>query len=581
MQRTALRFSRSALCCSIPALLALPAIAGTPAALDRVPTDSQVVVVVPQVGSFLNDINAMNAMLGDQGEPMVMMMTSMVRGMPGLNLEGSMATVLSMDHNQGGDPDMVILMPVSDFDAFTQGRDAVDGLVEFPLGDGQMMYTRDAGGGFAVFGEVAEQVKNYDAKGGNLVAHTAMLGKAGGRIADHNDLFVYVNIQQFDDLIDMGMQEMEAQGEMIEMMGGAEAAQSFDQMLSAMRSISDDAMSFSAGLNFDQELGVSFDFGLQFKDGSSSAGYLNNNGDAGKYFNNVPNMDYFMAAAYDMSGGGIQRFMGEYTQMIKKMDTSGMMSAMNMDKLMTQLKGGIQVVGASDNIMGGLLNNTVYYADVENPEAYIDAMRDMTASMGDSPELKEAGMAVDASVDAEPTEINGVKAYGFRMNMDMSQMNGAGAMGAANPAMIMQMMFGGSGPSGYIMQSGEHGLAATMSQSPAMIAKVAKAAKGEDTMGAVAALKQTASMLPDNRVMEMYIGADHLANTAGPMAMMFGLIPEFEPIASLPPLGMGLTADGGGMLFRTVVPMQTISKAMSVMEEMGAMQQDQDNQMDF
>jgi hypothetical protein len=252
-----------------------------------------------------------------------------------------------------------------------------------------------------------------------------------------------------------------------------------------------------------------------------------------------------------------------------------------MDKLMTQLKGGIQVVGASDNIMGGLLNNTVYYADVENPEAYIDAMRDMTASMGDSPELKEAGMAVDASVDAEPTEINGVKAYGFRMNMDMSQMNGAGAMGAANPAMIMQMMFGGSGPSGYIMQSGEHGLAATMSHSPAMIAKVAKAAKGEDTMGAVAALKQTASMLPDNRVMEMYIGADHLANTAGPMAMMFGLIPEFEPIASLPPLGMGLTADGGGMLFRTVVPMQTISKAMSVMEEMGAMQQDQDNQMDF
>ena len=581
MQRTALRFSRSALCCSIPALLALPAIAGTPAALDRVPTDSQVVVVVPQVGSFLNDINAMNAMLGDQGEPMVMMMTSMVRGMPGLNLEGSMATVLSMDHNQGGDPDMVILMPVSDFDAFTQGRDAVDGLVEFPLGDGQMMYTRDAGGGFAVFGEVAEQVKNYDAQGGNLVAHTAMLGKAGGRIADHNDLFVYVNIQQFDDLIDMGMQEMEAQGEMIEMMGGAEAAQSFDQMLSAMRSISDDAMSFSAGLNFDQELGVSFDFGLQFKDGSSSAGYLNNNGDAGKYFNNVPNMDYFMAAAYDMSGEGIQRFMGEYTQMIKKMDTSGMMSAMNMDKLMTQLKGGIQVVGASDNIMGGLLNNTVYYADVENPEAYIDAMRDMTASMGDSPELKEAGMAVDASVDAEPTEINGVKAYGFRMNMDMSQMNGAGAMGAANPAMIMQMMFGGSGPSGYIMQSGEHGLAATMSQSPAMISKVAKAAKGEDTMGAVAALKQTASMLPDNRVMEMYIGADHLANTAGPMAMMFGLIPEFEPIASLPPLGMGLTADGGGMLFRTVVPMQTISKAMSVMEEMGAMQQDQDNQMDF
>ena len=41
------------------------------------------------------------------------------------------------------------------------------------------------------------------------------------------------------------------------------------------------------------------------------------------------------------------------------------------------------------------------------------------------------------------------------------------------------------------------------------------------------AISKTRAMLPDNRVMEMYIGADHLANTAGPMAMMFGLIPEF------------------------------------------------------
>jgi hypothetical protein len=80
----------------------------------------------------------------------------------------------------------------------------------------------------------------------------------------------------------------------------------------------------------------------------------------------------------------------------------------------------------------------------------------------------------------------------------------------------------------------------------------------------------------------MYIGADHLANTAGPMAMMFGLIPEFEPVDALPPLGMALTADGGGMLFRTVVPMQTIDKAMSIFEEMSGMQhQGNDDQMDF
>ena len=91
MQRSATRFSRSVLCCTLPALCALPAVAGTPAALDRVPTDAQAVIVVPDLGDMLNDINAINAMLGDQGEPMINMVTAMIRGMPGINLEGSMA----------------------------------------------------------------------------------------------------------------------------------------------------------------------------------------------------------------------------------------------------------------------------------------------------------------------------------------------------------------------------------------------------------------------------------------------------------------------------------------------------------
>jgi len=158
-------------------------------------------------------------------------------------------------------------------------------------------------------------------------------------------------------------------------------------------------------------------------------------------------------------------------------------------------------------------------------------------------------------------------------------MDGMDAMGAMNPAMIMQVLFGGNGPSGYIAQSGEHGLIATLGQNATMLAKAAKAANGENTMANVAAMKKTAAMLPDNRIMEMYIAADHLANTAGPMAMMFGVIPEFEPIESLPPLGMGLTADGGGMLFRTAIPMETINKAMLMTHEM--MQMDQDGGMDF
>lgn len=556
-----------------PALLALPALAGTPAALDRVPTDAQAVIVVPNLGGLLNDINTINAFMGDQASPEVMLVTSMIRGTPGINLAGSMAAVMDFGNGQP-EPETVFLIPVSDFEAFTQGRKAEDGVVQYPFPDGQVMFTRDAGDGYAVFGEDADDVRGFDAKGGQSDAHTKQLGKAGGRIADANDIFIFVNLAQFGDQIAQGLGELEAQGDMVEMMGGAEAARGYDQMTSALRTLASDALSISMGVNFDQASGFAFDMGLQFKEGSDSASYLNNEGNAGQYFAHVPQMDYFYAAACDMSGAGIQKLMGEYMDWATKMDTTGALAEMNVKPLISGFDGGVQVLGASDNIMGGLLNNMLYYAHVNNPGAYIDAVRSSFDNMGDSAaQLAQQGIKVNATLDAQPTEIDGVKAYGYSFSMDMTQMNNnaAPAMGGANPAMIMQMMFGGAGgPSGYIAQTGEHGLLTTVSRDAALFSKAAKAAKGadgQDTMSTSASIKKTASMLPSNRVMEAYIGADHLVNTAGPMLMMFGVIPEFEPLNALPPLGMGLTADGGGLLLRTVFPNETVHAMLKMVPQ--------------
>ena len=159
---------------------------------------------------------------------------------------------------------------------------------------------------------------------------------------------------------------------------------------------------------------------------SSTSAYLNNDGDAAKYFAKVPNMDYFMAASYDMTGDGIQALMSEYMAWIKKMDTTGAMEAFNLNQMIEGLNGGIQVMGASDNVMGGLFTNSLYYADVENPGAYIDMVRDMYAGMGEhAEEMQQAGIAMEASVDDEPTEINGVKAFGYTVSMDMTQIGRA------------------------------------------------------------------------------------------------------------------------------------------------------------
>jgi len=352
--------------------------------------------------------------------------------------------------------------------------------------------------------------------------------------------------------------------------------------MNVVQTVANDGASLSAGINFDQELGLGFDIGLQFKDGSSSASYLQNDGDASKYLANAPAMDYFIASAFDLSGDGIQKLMSQYFDMIKKFDTSGMFEKMGLEDMMSGMKGGIEVMGASDNVMGGLFSKTMYYMEVDNADKFIDATKSMYSGMNDGmAQLQEVGVDVNATIDDEPTAINGVDAYGWSFAMDMSGMGDmGGGMGGPNPAMIMGMIFGADGgPSGYMAKSG-NGIVTTLSKDADFFTQVANAANGKNTMAGDGSIAQTAELLPENRIWEMYIAADHLANTAGPMMMMFGVLPEFEPLDALPPMGMAMTADGGGMLFRTVLPMQTAGAILELIPQ-EAMDDDNDEDMDF
>ena len=547
-------------------LLSLPALAGTPAALDHVPSDAQAVVVVPNFGELLSDINMVNQLMGDDGEPMIMMLSAMIRGMPGINLDGSFAAVLAFDENDmEAEPEVAILLPVSDFGAFAEGHSEADGVFGMDIG-GSVIHFRDAGDGFAVLGQNASIVGSFDAAGGNSAAHGVMLGKVGGRVTGDNDISVFINFGPLETLVGEAMEEMEAQGEMVEMMGGAEAAAGFDMMLNIVQTVVGDGSALVGGMNFDLETGISYDFGVQFKDGSTSASYLQNAGNSGKYFDNMPAMDYFFASAFDFSGAGIEKLVGEYLDMVSKLDTTGMIDQMGLKDMMSGINGGIQVMGASDNIMGGLFSNTMYYLDVDDADGLIETTQNMYAGLAENMgELAELGVEITAAMDSKPTAINGVEAYGYSFGMDMSGLSDmAGAMGGPNPAMIMGMVFGpDGGPSGYMAKAGD-GIISTFSKDAEFFSMVADAANGKNTMKGNASIAQTAAMMPEGRISETYMAADHLINTAGPMLMMFGVIPEFEPVGALAPLGIGVTADGGGLGVRVALPMATIGAVMEM-----------------
>ncbi len=553
---------RSAVLGSI-ALLTLPALAGTPKAMTMVPSSADAVVVIPDLGELLNDMNVVNTMLGDMGAMEVTMMTSVVRGMPGLNLDGSAAVILDISDQAFDNMDAVVLVPVSDFNDLSQGRDAVSGMVELPMG-GDSVFLRDLGSGYAAMSNDTGVLGAFSPASHTLDQAKAMLGTAGNRAANSNDLMMYLNLDAVRPMLDASVEEMEAQGQMVEMMGGPQAAQSFDSFMNIYKTAVKDGHAAVSGLSFDAQKGFTFDFGMQFKEGSKSASKFNNDGNAGAYFDRVPAMDFFYAQAFDLGGEGIQSMLLGYMDMVKGMDAGNMMGGMDFAGMMKNFQGGSMVMGTT-NVMGmtGLMSNTVMYTEGDDASGALESMRGMYNSMAD---MQAEGVSIKASFDDEPQDVNGIKAYAHSMTFDVDQaaMGGAAGFGAPDPAMIMQMIYGPSrGPAGYAAEAGD-GMVFTFSQNPELLKSAADAADGKNTMMSNKGIAAAASMLPDNRVMEAYIGIDHILNSVGPMLMMFGVLPEFEPVEGLTPVAFGATADGGGMMVRTVMPLETMKIIMEM-----------------
>ncbi len=551
---------RAAIAAGSIALLTLPALAGTPKALTLVPGDAEMVVVLPNLGELLGDINTINALLGDMGNGEIMMVTSMVRGMPGIHLDGSAAIVLDMTDDWEGEPDAVVILPVSNFGDLTQGREAVDGLVEFPMGN-DTIYFSDLGGGFAAMSNDTGVLSGFVPASNTIEEIQATLGAAGSRVAEANDVMIYVNFDGLRPMLEESFVELEEQGEMIEMMAGPEAAQGFDTFMGLYKTAVADGQAVVGGFSFDADSGFAFDFGLQFSDGSESAALFNNEGNADSFFDHVPDMDFFFAQAFDLSGVGIQKMFDGYFEIIEGLDTSGMIVGIELEELLSQFQGGAVVVGGTNIMaMNGLLGNSVMYTEGENPDAVIQAMKTLYSTMGN---VEAPGVSVDASFADESEDVNGVNAYAHSMSIEIDSAGMGGGMGMPDPAMIMQMVFGPGGPAGYTAKAGD-GLVFTFSQDAGMLSTAVNAANGENTMMSNNGIASAAALLPDNRVMEAYVGVDHILNTVGPMLMMFGIIPEFEPMEGLTPLAFGATADGGGMLIRTVLPLNTVKSVMEM-----------------
>lgn len=194
-------FQRTALTAFLLAGMAFPALAAPPQVLDRVPGDAPVVVTVRQVGDLLTDLDQINAMFGDRSNTDLGFATAMIRGMPGINLDGDAAFVMLPTAGPNADPTMiamanvmVALLPVSDFEALSQGRATENGVVRLMVPDNEL-FARDAGDGYAIVSANADAARNFDPAKGRLGAHTERAGAAGGRVLSDAEVAVLTNAE--------------------------------------------------------------------------------------------------------------------------------------------------------------------------------------------------------------------------------------------------------------------------------------------------------------------------------------------------------------------------------------------------
>jgi hypothetical protein len=543
---------------------ALTAIAGTPAALDRVPADADVVVGVSNLADFLTDMDQFNQLMGPNAQPEFMFVTAMVRGMPGVNLDGSAAIILDLpaDPAAGGEPVVVALIPVSDFAAFSQNRAADNGLVTLAFPDAEV-FARDLGGGMAVISDNADAARAYDATKGKAKAHADRLGGAGNRLVDSSEVSILLNADSLRPYLDQAVVGMKQQGEMVAMMGGEQAAVGFNSFLTIATTAINDLAASAMGFSFN-EAGMNYDLALQFKPESKSSSYFAKGGKTTGLLNHLPAGPYMFAAALDTSSPAVAK-LAEAVAAWKATLPAEMQNQMGMTmgqmslKDLNQLASGVSfVMGSTPGLMGGgLFANTTQFIQTKEPGTYRQAMLStLNATNGQSTN----GVTINTTVSPDAVTIDGVNLTSYAATIKVDPEAAAamgGAMPGMDPTMIMQMVFGPTGgPAGYLAEV-KGGVVQTMSQGPELTRRALTAAKSGEGLGADDRVKRIAGSLQDGRVAEIFIGVDEILNMVGPMAMMFGAIPEFQPVQAMDPIALGLTSDAGGFTGRVHIPSAT------------------------
>lgn len=536
---------------SAACILTLPAIAGLPAAADRVPANALVTVAVDDLQDFHSQFLALTTKLGLPADAEPLQMMEMLLSADGLNKDGSAALVVLPDPQ--GDVELVILAPVDNFNNFVSGFGGQPGDMSTFEIEGETVVAKNIGGGYALLAPREGVFELYGDANDMMDTHMAAVGETGKRLADRADLVLLANIPALAPQIREGIADMKEQAGMFAAMAGD--ADQVQAQLKMVEMVGEwflrDAQMSLLGLDLD-ESGVTLDLATQFKEGSEIAGFFNASGESGKLMGHVPEMDYLFAGAFDASPQGIRTIMNNFIAMSKEL---GVEQAAGMDftQFIADSDGFAGVMGKTPALLaGGLFSNTVTFFRSDDAPAFAETFKGAYTAMNG---MSQQGVTYNTSFDAGSVEVDGANADAWAVGMDIDPNNpNAFAMQQS-----MMMMFGPEmRMAGYGLAT-DKGYVQTMSQNKVLMAQAMEAAKQGDGLADNDRVRAMARRLPRARTGELYIGMDTLFGYARQvMAMMGGPGANLDVPDNLQPITVGMTTDNGGFRAITIVPMDVL-----------------------
>lgn len=569
----------------VPALIvsACPiAWGGAPTALNHVPPDTAIYIAVPSVGGLLRDLSGLHRALAPKLPPeaaqvgMGLFLAQSVVMQPGVESDGSAAIILELPEGgfEGGeDPRFTVILPIADLEAFAagpfmagQGASIVDGVLTAGMPGGESFFIRQIGS-HAVMSNELDTVKAF-APGAHLARHEAALGASGLATMQGRDVVMVADIAALKPMLDTFMLQAEQQVNFLAMMGGGEqVTQGFASFRKAVGALQRDGSVWVSGLDIAAD-GVSIDMGASFRAETETAAMFNAAGDTGALLGVLPETKFLLAYAFDASSPAVRAVVDKAMGML--MPGAGE-DQFGVRALMDKATGLSGVIGASPVAFGGsgLLARQINYARTDDAPATIAAMESMIKGMHNR---SSTGSTFATTYDKAAAEVAGVKVDTYSVRTKADPGAATAGMMMMDPAMISNIMYGMSGgPEGFIAP-GNGGVYTTSSKNSELLAGAFEAGKGGASLARNDMLKRVADKLQPNRIAEGYLAADQVFNSVAPLAQMLGMMDEFEPMPAMPPMGMSLRADQGGLFARVHMPADLLAQVADLAMKLQTMQ---------